>query len=118
MEAYIIDGVRTPIGNYQGSLANVRPDDLGALVIKTIAEKHPEIPADAYDDVIMGCANQAGKTTEMWQECRCYLLDCRKRFPGKRSIGCAVRVCRRLFMRIVRLKPVMAMCLLRVASKI
>ena len=61
MEAYIIDGVRTPIGNYQGSLAAVRPDDLGALVIKTIFEKHPEIPTDAYDDVIMGCANQAGE---------------------------------------------------------
>jgi acetyl-CoA acyltransferase len=61
MEAYIIDGVRTPIGNYQGTLAAVRPDDLGALVIKTIAEKHPEIPTNAYDDVIMGCANQAGE---------------------------------------------------------
>jgi acetyl-CoA acyltransferase len=61
MEAYIIDGVRTPIGNYQGSLAGVRADDLGALVIKTIAERHPEIPQDAYDDVIMGCANQAGE---------------------------------------------------------
>lgn len=61
MEAYIIDGVRTPIGNYQGTLAAVRADDLGALVIKTIAERHPEIPLDAYDDVIMGCANQAGE---------------------------------------------------------
>jgi 3-oxoadipyl-CoA thiolase len=61
MEAYIIDGVRTPIGNYQGTLAAVRADDLGALVIKTLAEKHPEIPQDAYDDVIIGCANQAGE---------------------------------------------------------
>ncbi len=61
MEAYIIDGVRTPIGNYQGTLAAVRADDLGALVIKTLSEKHPEIPTDAYDDVIMGCANQAGE---------------------------------------------------------
>jgi 3-oxoadipyl-CoA thiolase len=61
MEAYIIDGVRTPIGSYQGTLGAVRADDLGALVIKTIAEKHPEIPQNAYDDVIMGCANQAGE---------------------------------------------------------
>ncbi len=60
MEAYIIDGVRTPIGNYQGTLGAVRADDLGALVIKTIAERHPEIPQNAYDDVILGCANQAG----------------------------------------------------------
>lgn len=61
MEAYIIDGVRTPIGSYQGTLASVRPDDLGALVIKTVVEKNPNIPTDAYDDVIMGCANQAGE---------------------------------------------------------
>lgn len=61
MEAYIIDGVRTPIGNYQGTLSAVRADDLGALVIKTLAEKHPEIPQSAYDDVILGCANQAGE---------------------------------------------------------
>lgn len=61
MEAYIIDGVRTPIGSYQGALASVRPDNLGALVIKTVAAKNPNIPQDAYDDVIMGCANQAGE---------------------------------------------------------
>ena len=61
MEAYIIDGVRTPIGSYQGTLASVRPDDLGALVIQTVVEKNPNIPTDAYDDVIMGCANQAGE---------------------------------------------------------
>ncbi|MES2410040.1 MAG: 3-oxoadipyl-CoA thiolase [Bacteroidota bacterium] len=61
MEAYIIDGVRTPIGSYQGSLASVRPDDLGALVIKTVTDRNPGIPKEAYDDVIMGCANQAGE---------------------------------------------------------
>ena len=61
MEAYIIDGVRTPIGSYQGTLASVRPDDLGALVIKSVVDKNPNIPTDAYDDVIMGCANQAGE---------------------------------------------------------
>lgn len=61
MEAYIIDGVRTPIGSYQGTLSAVRPDDLAAHVIKTLAERHPEIPGEAYDDVILGCANQAGE---------------------------------------------------------
>lgn len=61
MKAFIIDGVRTPIGNYQGSLSAVRADDLAALVIKTITGRHPEIPTDAYDDVILGCANQAGE---------------------------------------------------------
>ena len=61
MEAYIINGVRTPIGSYQGTLSAVRPDDLAAHVIKTLAERHPEIPGEAYDDVILGCANQAGE---------------------------------------------------------
>lgn len=61
MEAYIIDGVRTPIGSYQGTLASVRADDLGALVIKTVTDRNQNIPKEAYDDVIMGCANQAGE---------------------------------------------------------
>jgi 3-oxoadipyl-CoA thiolase len=61
MEAYIIDGIRTPIGNFQGSLSAVRADDLGALVIKTLVANNPSIPAAEYDDVIMGCANQAGE---------------------------------------------------------
>jgi len=60
-EAYIIDGVRTPIGKYKGTLSPVRTDDLGALVIKAIAERNINIPQEAYDDVIMGCANQAGE---------------------------------------------------------
>ena len=61
MESYIIDGIRTPIGNYKGTLSTIRTDDLAALVIKAVTEKNPEIPLDAYDDVIMGCANQAGE---------------------------------------------------------
>lgn len=61
MDAYIIDGIRTPIGNYKGTLSPVRADDLGALVIQELANKNPVIPKDAYDDVIMGCANQAGE---------------------------------------------------------
>ena len=61
MEAYIVDGIRTPIGSFQGTLSPVRTDDLGAHVIKHLAAKHPEIPGEAYDDVIMGCANQAGE---------------------------------------------------------
>ncbi len=61
MEAYIIDGIRTPIGSYKGTLSAVRTDDLGALVIEKLVEKNPNIPKEAYDDVIMGCANQAGE---------------------------------------------------------
>ncbi|EDP97589.1 3-oxoadipyl-CoA thiolase [Kordia algicida OT-1] len=61
MESYIIDGVRTPIGKFKGSLATKRVDDLGALVIKEVTDRNPNIPKDAYDDVIIGCANQAGE---------------------------------------------------------
>ncbi|MFS4494738.1 3-oxoadipyl-CoA thiolase [Maribacter sp. 2308TA10-17] len=60
-EAYIIDGIRTPIGSYKGTLSTVRTDDLGALVIKEVVSRNPNIPKEAYDDVIMGCANQAGE---------------------------------------------------------
>ena len=61
MEAYIIDGIRTPIGSYQGTLAAVRTDDLAALVIEELVKRNPNIPKEAYDDVILGCANQAGE---------------------------------------------------------
>ena len=60
-EAYIIDGIRTPIGNYKGTLSTIRTDDLGALVISEIVKRNTEIPKDAFDDIIMGCANQAGE---------------------------------------------------------
>lgn len=60
-EAYIIDGIRTPIGSYQGTLSAVRTDDLAALVIEEIVNRNPGIPKEAYDDVILGCANQAGE---------------------------------------------------------
>lgn len=60
-DAYIIDGVRTPIGNYKGTLGAVRTDDLAALVIAELVKRNPNIPKEAYDDVILGCANQAGE---------------------------------------------------------
>ncbi|MFK7848317.1 MAG: 3-oxoadipyl-CoA thiolase [Rhodothermales bacterium] len=61
MDSFIIDGMRTPIGNFGGTLSTIRTDDLGALPIKALLEKHPGLPLDAIDDVIMGCANQAGE---------------------------------------------------------
>lgn len=60
-QAYLIDGIRTPVGAFGGALATVRSDDMAALVIKELVARHPEIPTDAYEDVIMGCANQAGE---------------------------------------------------------
>lgn len=59
--AYIIDGTRSAIGNFKGQLAAVRTDDLLASVIKSLVEKNPDLPLDKIDDVIIGCANQAGE---------------------------------------------------------
>ncbi|MEC5156812.1 3-oxoadipyl-CoA thiolase [Chryseobacterium sp. MP_3.2] len=60
-DAYIIDGTRSAIGNFKGSLAAIRPDDLMASVLKSLIEKNPGLPLDKIDDVIIGCANQAGE---------------------------------------------------------
>ncbi|AMS44629.1 3-oxoadipyl-CoA thiolase [Aminobacter aminovorans] len=60
-EAYIVGGVRTPIGRYGGALASVRPDDLAAHAIREAMARHPGIPADQIDEVVLGCANQAGE---------------------------------------------------------
>jgi acetyl-CoA acyltransferase len=59
--AYIIDAIRTPFGNFGGALATTRVDDLGALVIKTLLDRNPKVPKDSIEDVLMGCANQAGE---------------------------------------------------------
>ncbi len=60
-ETYIIDAVRSPIGKFTGTLSPVRADDLAAHVLKALIARHPQIPPDAYEDVILGCANQAGE---------------------------------------------------------
>lgn len=60
-EAFIIDGKRTAFGKFRGSLSTFRTDDLLAEVIKALVEANPDIPKDAFDDVIIGCANQAGE---------------------------------------------------------
>lgn len=61
MNAYIIDGVRTPIGNLKGQLSSVRPDDMAAHVIRALMARHPSVDPAAIGDVILGCANQAGE---------------------------------------------------------
>jgi len=60
-EAYICDAVRTPIGRYAGALSSVRADDLAAIPIKALIERNPRIDWGELDDVILGCANQAGE---------------------------------------------------------
>jgi len=58
---YIIDGIRTPIGSFGGTLSPVRADDLAALAIKALVERHPNLDLTKIEDVILGCANQAGE---------------------------------------------------------
>ncbi len=59
--AYIIDAIRTPFGRYAGGLAPVRADDLGAVPIKALIQRNPNVDWEQVDDVIYGCANQAGE---------------------------------------------------------
>ncbi|CAN5349912.1 3-oxoadipyl-CoA thiolase [soil metagenome] len=60
-DAFICDAIRTPIGRYGGSLASVRPDDLAAIPLKALMARNPGADWSALDDVIFGCANQAGE---------------------------------------------------------
>lgn len=60
-EAFICDYIRTPIGRFGGSLSSVRADDLGAIPLKALLERNTDVDWDAVDDVIFGCANQAGE---------------------------------------------------------
>jgi len=60
-EAFICDAIRTPIGRYGGALAHVRADDLAAIPIRALMERNPHVNWDDVDDVILGCANQAGE---------------------------------------------------------
>ena len=60
-EAFICDAVRTPIGRYGGALSSVRADDLAAIPIRALIERNPDVDWAELDDVILGCANQAGE---------------------------------------------------------
>ena len=59
--AYICDAIRTPFGRYAGALSSVRTDDLAAISIRTLLERNPQVDWNALDDVVFGCANQAGE---------------------------------------------------------
>ncbi|AUD03040.1 3-oxoadipyl-CoA thiolase [Spirosoma pollinicola] len=61
MESYICDYIRTPIGRYGGALSSIRPDDLAAIVLRALMDRSPGVDWSALDDVILGCANQAGE---------------------------------------------------------
>ena len=61
IDALICDAIRTPIGRYGGALATMRPDDLGAVPLKALMQRNPTVDWTAVDDILYGCANQAGE---------------------------------------------------------
>ena len=60
-DAFICDAIRTPIGKLNGALASVRADDLAAIPLRALMERNPSVDWGAVDDVLLGCANQAGE---------------------------------------------------------
>ena len=82
MHAYICDAVRTPFGRYGGALASVRADDLGAVPLKALMERNRQVDWAALDDVIFGCANQAGEDNRNVARMSALLAGLPERVPG------------------------------------
>ncbi|AKV84981.1 beta-ketoadipyl CoA thiolase [Microbacterium sp. CGR1] len=80
-EAYLVDGVRTPVGRYGGALAGIRPDDLAALVVAATVSR-AAIPGDDIDEVILGAANQAGEDNRNVARMAVLLADLPDSIPG------------------------------------
>jgi acetyl-CoA acyltransferase len=83
MNAYITDGIRTPIGSFGGALSSVRADDLAALVIKKLMERNANISKELIDDVILGCVNQAGEDNRNVARMALLLADLPYTVPGE-----------------------------------
>ncbi len=104
MKVYICDAVRTPIGKFGGSLATVRTDDLAAIPIRALMERNPGIEPEAIDDVILGCANQAGEDNRNVARMALLLAGIPDKVPGvtvnrlcasgMEAIGAAARMIR------------------------
>ncbi|PWD82971.1 3-oxoadipyl-CoA thiolase [Ignatzschineria cameli] len=80
--AYICDAIRTPFGRYGGGLATVRADDLAALPITELMRRHPDLKWDVIDDVILGCANQAGEDNRNVARMAALLAGLPQEVPG------------------------------------
>jgi acetyl-CoA acyltransferase len=80
--AYICDAIRTPIGRYAGTLASVRTDDLAAIPIKALMERNAKVDWNALDDVVYGCANQAGEDNRNIARMALLLAGLPKEVPG------------------------------------
>src|ERR1700719_811894 len=81
-EVFICDAIRTPIGRYGGSLSAIRTDDLAALPLKALMERNPGVDWSAVDDVIYGCANQAGEDNRNVGRMALLLAGVPKEVPG------------------------------------
>ncbi|MBU3631412.1 3-oxoadipyl-CoA thiolase [Polynucleobacter sp. AP-Melu-500A-A1] len=79
---YICDAIRTPIGRYAGSLSSVRADDLGAIPIKALMQRNPQVKWDEVDEVIYGCANQAGEDNRNVARMSALLAGLSPQIPG------------------------------------
>src|SRR5258708_38914326 len=80
--AYICDATRTPFGRYGGTLASIRTDDLAAIPLKALVERNASVDWNALDDVVYGCANQAGEDNRNVARMALLLAGLPKEVPG------------------------------------
>lgn len=80
---FVADGVRTPIGNLRGALSAVRTDDMAALVLQQLVARYPNMPTELIDEVIMGCANQAGEDNRNIARMALLLAGISYKVPGE-----------------------------------
>jgi len=80
--AFICDAIRTPFGKYGGALSSIRTDDLAAIPLRALVERNPKVDWEAVDDVIYGCANQAGEDNRNVARMALLLADLPKELPG------------------------------------
>lgn len=104
--AYICDAIRTPIGRYAGALASIRTDDLAAIPIKALMDRNPKVDWNALDDVVYGCANQAGEDNRNIGRMALLLSGLPIEVPDPRSIASAVPAWRRWLRRLALSKAV------------
>ena len=81
-DVFICDAVRTPFGRYGGTLATIRTDDLAAIPLRSLMERNPHVDWGAIDDVIFGCANQAGEDNRNVARMALLLAGLPKEIPG------------------------------------
>src|SRR5947209_1864550 len=81
-DVFICDAVRTPFGRYGGALATIRTDDLAAIPLRALMERNPQVDWQAVDDVVFGCANQAGEDNRNVARMALLLAGLPKEVPG------------------------------------